>query len=112
MAQIGCQDSDEGNTRGDNLWELALTPVFRLAPKETSGFSPYLEAGIGGHVLSDTRIGKRELSTAWQFGSHIDVGLRFGDCGIGYRFQRLSNGSIKAPNDGISFHTLSISMRL
>ena len=62
-------------------------------------------------MLSDTRIGRRDLSTAWQFGSHIGAGVTCGQFEIGYRFQHLSNASIKEPNDGIDFHILSASLR-
>lgn len=111
LAEIGYWNNDRRNRHDDTLWEVGLTPVLRLAPKATTGLRPYLEAGIGGRVLSDTRIGKRELSTAWQFGSHIGAGLSCGQFEIGYRFQHLSNASIKEPNDGINFHILSAGMR-
>lgn len=111
LAQIGYWNSDRHNRDNDNLWEVGLTPVLRLAPKAATGLRPYLEAGIGGHVLSDTRIGQRELSTAWQFGSHVGAGLHCGPLEIGYRFQHLSNASIKQPNDGIDFHILTAGMR-
>lgn len=111
LAEIGYWDSDERNAHNDDLWEVALTPVLRLAPKATDGVRPYLEAGIGGHILSDTRIGRRELSTAWQFGSHLGAGLDCGQFEIGYRFQHLSNASIKEPNDGMNFHMLTLGVR-
>jgi hypothetical protein len=107
LAEIGYWNSDKDNRQNDNLWELGLTPVLRLAPKASGGMRPYLEAGLGGHVLSDTRIGERKLSTAWQFGTHLGVGLDCGRLRIGYRFQHLSNAGIKTPNDGIDFHVLT-----
>lgn len=110
LAQIGYWNSDRDDRENDNLWEAGLTPVLHLSPKATSGLRPYLEAGIGGHVLSDTRIGRRELSTAWQFGSHLGAGLDCGQFQLGYRFQHLSNASIKEPNDGIEFHILTLGM--
>ena len=111
LAEIGYWNSNKHSRDNDSLWEIGLTPVLRLAPKATTGPRPYLEAGIGGHVLSDTRIGERNLSTAWQFGSHIGAGVHCGALEIGYRFQHLSNASIKAPNDGINFHVLTAGMR-
>jgi hypothetical protein len=111
LAQIGYWNSDKDNRQNDKLWEVGLTPVLRLAPKASGGMRPYLEAGLGGHVLSDTRIGNRNLSTAWQFGSHLGAGLDCGRLRIGYRFQHLSNASIKEPNDGIDFHVLTADMR-
>lgn len=111
LAEIGYWNTDKDNRQNDNLWEVGLTPVLRLAPKATASLRPYVEAGIGGHVLSDTRIGERELATAWQFGSHLGAGLDCGPLQIGYRFQHLSNASIKQPNDGINFHVLTADMR-
>jgi hypothetical protein len=110
LAEIGYWNSDEDNRHNDNLWEVGLTPVFRLAPK-AGDVRPYVEAGIGGHVLSDTRIGRREFSTAWQFGSHVGAGVTCGQFELGYRYQHLSNSSIKEPNDGINFHILSAGLR-
>lgn len=102
------------NSRGNshNLTDIGFTPVFRLQQKTPSGLAPYLEAGIGVHLLSDTHINEhRRFSTAFQFGDHIGAGLRFGDkqeFDLGYRFQHLSNGSIKSPNPGINFSQIRL----
>ena len=51
------------------------------------------------------------MSTAFQFGNHIGVGYRFGAKGsydLGYRFQHLSNASIKRPNAGINFNQVRL----
>jgi opacity protein-like surface antigen len=110
LAEVGYWDSDERHADNDSLSEVGLTPGCRLAPK-AGHVRPYLEAGVGGHVLSDTRIGGRELSTAWQFGSHLGAGISCGRFDIGYRFQHLSNANIKNPNDGIDFHSLNAGLR-
>jgi hypothetical protein len=47
------------------------------------------------------------MSTAFQFGNHVGLGYRFGATNafdLSYRFQHLSNASIKSPNAGINFH--------
>ena len=110
-AQLGYWDSDKSGARHDELAEISLTPVFRLEPKgaRAGGFSPYLEGGIGLHLLSSTSIGNRKLSTMVQFGSLVGAGFRFGDAGryqIGYRFQHVSNASIKSPNDGMNLNEI------
>jgi hypothetical protein len=89
----------------EDITEVGLTPVFRLQRNELRG--PYLEAAIGFHLLSKTSLGDKRFSTAFQFGDHLGAGARFGPKGqydFSYRFQHLSNGSIKRPNDGIDFH--------
>ncbi|OGA40750.1 MAG: hypothetical protein A3G24_20355 [Betaproteobacteria bacterium RIFCSPLOWO2_12_FULL_62_13] len=90
-----------------DITEVGLTPVFRLQQNDRRG--PYLEGAIGFHLLSSTTIGDKRLSTRFQFGDHVGAGVRFGAKGeydFGYRFQHLSNGSIKKPNNGINFHQI------
>ena len=102
----------DGGARGrqhEGIFDLGVTPVFRIQPNGLVG--PYIEAAIGFHLLSHTSIGDRRLSTAFQFGDHVGAGYRFGAKGsydLGYRFQHLSNGSIKRPNPGINFHQIRL----
>ena len=96
----------------EEIVEIGLTPVFRLQGNSLTG--PYVEAGIGAHLLSRTSIGDKRLSTKFQFGDHFGVGYRFGAKGaweLGYRYQHLSNGGIKKPNDGINFHQVRVQYR-
>ncbi len=92
-----------------NITEIGLTPVFRLQQNSLAG--PYLEAAIGFHVMSRSRIGDKRMSTLFQFGDHIGAGYRFGTKGafdLGYRYQHLSNAGIKKPNNGINFHQIRL----
>jgi len=62
-------------------------------------------------LISNSSIGDTRMSTAFQFGSHIGFGYRFGvtnSFDIGYRFQHLSNAGIKHPNSGINFHQIRL----
>ena len=96
----------------EELFDIGLTPVFRLQQNDLDG--PYLEAGIGFHLLSDTSLGDKRFSTSFQFGEHIGAGVRFGPKGrydFGYRFQHLSNADIKRPNSGINFHQVRFQYR-
>lgn len=90
-----------------NITDLGLTPVFRWQQINASMISPYLEAAIGFHLISPTLINNdRRFSTAFQFGDHLGAGFYFGSSrqfDLSYRFQHLSNGSIKQPNSGINF---------
>lgn len=87
------------------IYDVGLTPVFRYAAAD--GGSPYLEAAIGFHLLSDLRVSSDRLfSTRFQFGDHIGAGMRFGPrrrYDLGVRLQHLSNASIRRPNPGIDF---------
>ena len=111
--ELAYMESDHENSENDNLFDLGLTPVFRMQRDASlsSGVSPFAEAGIGPHLISETRLGKQQYSTALQFGSLIGFGLGFGDKGqyeISYRFQHLSNADIKTPNQGMNLHLLRL----
>src|SRR5436305_1101512 len=78
------------------------TPIFRYARSRNSG--PYLEAAIGLHFLSDTHIKPDvTLSTHFQFGDHIGVGVRRDKYDLGIRLQHLSNAGLRNPNPGVNF---------
>lgn len=99
---------------GDHdIGDLGITPVFRFQSAAASGFSPYVEAAVGAHYLTDKTITQRRLfSTNFQFGDHVGAGFRFGDKAqydLGYRLQHLSNASIDTPNPGINFHQIRFS---
>ncbi len=109
LAYITADDTASGEN--DDLFDLSLTPVFRLQRDTalSSGVSPFADAGIGAHLLSETSLGDKDYSTALQFGSLIGFGLGFGKHGqyeLGYRFQHISNAGIKHPNQGLNLHML------
>lgn len=107
---LGYWDNRSPFKTNESLIDIGITPVFRFQKNSHSGFSPYVEAGIGVHLLSKTSVGlERKFGSSFQFRDHLGIGLRFGDKGrydLGYRYQHLSNGSLKAPNQGINFHQL------
>jgi lipid A 3-O-deacylase len=96
--------------REQTVWDIGITPVFRLERAERTRVVPYFEAGIGFHLLSDLRINfRRSFSTHFQYGDHLAAGVRFG-AGHRYdgslRLQHLSNGGLARPNPGINFFQL------
>ncbi len=111
LAYIKTDDAEHGEN--DELYDISLTPVFRLQRDTalSSGVSPFAEAGIGAHLFSTTSLADDSYSTAFQFGSLLGFGLGFGKYGqyeLGYRFQHISNASIKKPNDGLNLHMLRL----
>lgn len=92
---------------GGNVTDIGVTPVFRLQQKQPSGVAPYFEGAIGLHLISPAAInGNRNFGSSFQFGDHLGVGVRFGErrqFDLAYRYQHLSNGGIKRPNNGINF---------
>jgi lipid A 3-O-deacylase len=98
------------------ITDIGITPVFRLAQEEGPGMAPYLEAGVlGMHLISPTSIySGRNFSTAIQFGDGLGFGISLGDhrqYDLGYRFQHLSNGDIKKPDNGVDFNQIHFAYR-
>ncbi|KAF0102891.1 MAG: hypothetical protein FD187_746 [bacterium] len=104
---LGYWDGDGQGAK--NLWDVGITPVFRLSPNLSRFF---LEAGIGVHLLSEKKINdKREFGSHFSFGDHIGFGWLLGEKDryeLGYRFQHLSNAGLSDPNDGINFHQIRL----
>lgn len=93
----------------DHLWLLGLTPTFRWTPHE--GRSPWFFQGGIGITLTDHlyRNDQEAFSTAFNFATHLGVGLRFGQDRqqeVMLRVQHISNASIKHPNPGINYMQL------
>jgi hypothetical protein len=112
-AELAYIKADAEPGENDALYNISLTPVFRLQRDTalSSGVSPFAEAGIGAHLLSATSLANESYSTAFQFGSLLGWGVGFGKHGqyeVGYRFQHISNASIKRPNNGLNLHMLRL----
>ena len=110
-AEFAYMESDIGSD--NDLLDLSITPMLRYQRDASlsSGAVPYAEAGIGAHLISDTKLGERDLRTALQFGSVVGIGMGFGGRGqyeLSYRFQHISNADIKKPNDGLDLHLLRL----
>lgn len=92
------------------LTDIGFTPVFRLQQNKLSNVAPYLEGAIGIHLLSKSSVSsQRDFGSSFQFGDHVGAGIRFGQKGaydLSYRYQHLSNGGLKAPNQGINFNQI------
>jgi hypothetical protein len=98
------------NGEHGTVYDLGLTPVFRF---ERPSGSPYLEAAIGFHALSDLDFrGGVETSTHFQFGDHIGAGIVRGRYDWSVRLQHLSNGGLRNPNPGINFLQLRLQYAL
>ncbi len=97
---------------GDEIFAVALSPVFVLFFRgENARYQPYIEGGIGVSLLSDHRIGGRELSTHFQFEDRLGFGVRTEKWGIHYKYMHYSNGGIDKPNNGIDAHVIGMTFR-
>ena len=97
------------------VWDLGITPVFRLERAARTALVPYFEAAIGFHLLSNLRINTdTQFSTHFQYGDHLAAGVLFGAqqrYDLSLRAQHLSNGGIAHPNPGINFIELRAAYR-
>jgi lipid A 3-O-deacylase len=84
---------------GDTVSQVSAVPMLRY----TFPVGVYIEGGIGASLFSDTSVGDKQISTAFQFSDNVGLGYRFsGGSAIGYRFTHFSNADIKRPNPGIN----------
>jgi lipid A 3-O-deacylase len=104
--------NDDPARTSSGIWDIGLTPVFRWQQKERGSLSPYIETGLGDHLLSETSVAPNQrFSTNFQFGSHLGVGVRFGQdhaLDLSARINHLSNADIRTPNDGINFYEVRL----
>lgn len=106
-ASLGSWRGHSAAGNNQTVADVGITPVFRFQQKNPAGFAPYAEAAIGLHLITPTFVNaNRQLGSALQFGDHVGIGVRFGayqQFDLGYRYQHLSNGGVKKPNQGINF---------
>jgi len=98
-AQFGASSWHVPDIRGTTRrFDLNVSAIWR-------GDKPwgYWEAGFGGYLLSKTiNNDENRVPSAFEFGSHIGAGLRFGQRHPhGVAIQHLSNAGIVQPNGGI-----------
>ena len=109
-ASIRQWDNSSVFKTNSGLTDIGFTPVFRFQQNKPTGISPYLEGAIGFHLLSKSSVSsQRDFGSSFQFGDHVGAGVRFGQKGaydLSYRYQHLSNGGLKSPNQGINFNQI------
>ena len=82
----------------DSMWHISAVPMLRWWPGEAY----YLEVGVGPSLLSRSQFAGKQLSTRFQFTSHIGGGFIVNDVHrFGLRYTHVSNASIKTPNPGL-----------
>jgi lipid A 3-O-deacylase len=100
------------NTGGyQSIGAIGVTPTARFEWPE-SGYATFIDVGVGINFLSHTTLQEeQQFGIALQFGEFLGTGVRFGQSGayeIGVRFEHMSNGNIKFPNDGITFGVVRV----
>jgi hypothetical protein len=93
---------------GKGLADASLIPVFRFRPDASGGIQPYLDGGVGAHLLSDSKIDKEhDFGGPLQLGALIGLGVTFGEKSqydFGYRFQYVTNTGLSKPTSSFNLH--------
>ncbi|NLC34991.1 MAG: acyloxyacyl hydrolase [Alcaligenaceae bacterium] len=96
----------DGSRKPSSVWQLSATPFLRW----TWADRYYIEAGIGATAFSRTTFANKTISTAFQFGDHIGVGMHVTDNSrLSLRYSHYSNAGIKRPNPGLNILQLNYS---
>ncbi|MFJ4141213.1 acyloxyacyl hydrolase [Pseudomonas sp. NPDC089734] len=99
---------DGDKSSSNNSLSFSPVLVYEFAGQSVK---PYIEAGIGVSVFSNTQVENNKLGSAFNFEDRIGFGLRFaGGHEIGIRATHYSNAGIKEPNDGIESYALHYKM--
>ena len=107
----GHWDGDSGEHRNSSITHAGITPVFRLARHKrlANGAMPFIEGAIGFHLMSDDKIGDKDLGGAFTFKDHLSAGVQFGtnlEHELSLRAQHFSNADLHNSNPG--FNTIGL----
>lgn len=109
--QIAYWHGRDAGTDHPSLVDASLIPLLRWPLSTTAEFRPFVEVGLGIHLLSHTWINDRQLATAFNFGSHGGAGIAFGAqqrWELAGFIHHVSNGRIKQPNDGLTYFGVTL----
>jgi lipid A 3-O-deacylase len=111
-AGVGYWSARRDRPGASSLVDVGVGPTFRLQRYQPWFLgTPYVEAGVAPSYISERRIAARDLSTHFQFGTHIGLGLVIRRFAIGYRFQHFSNAGLGRFNPGANFNELYLELR-
>lgn len=115
-AEVGVYHGRQSPALNRDIVEVGLRPVLRWSPGQATSWRPYVDVGIGAHLLSHTSINEeRRFGTAFQFGEHVAVGMAFCAelrCSLALRAEHISNAAIKTPNNGPNIGSVLFGYRL
>jgi len=90
--------------------EISLTPVLRFRPDAQASTQPYLEGGIGVHLVSQDRLDdQHDFGSNLLLGELIGMGVTFGgrsQYDIGYRLHHL--GSVNNTGKNAATHSVRL----
>ena len=105
-AQIARWVASDSDAQYHSLTDGSVMAELRYWLSPEAPVRPFVEAGLGLHLLSHVHIANRQLGVAFDFGTQVAVGAVFGDNGryeLAAFAHHVSNAGIKDPNDGINY---------
>lgn len=96
---------------GKDSTSISFSPVLTYNFYTNNGLEPFIELGVGISGFSRTRVGDKNLGSAFNFEDRLGFGARFGDHILGARAIHYSNAGIKRPNDGIENYSIYYSYK-
>ena len=107
VGELGVAYWDANGSRSPgSVWQASAIPFLRWTWSDRF----YLEAGVGATVFSRTQFAGKDISTAFQFGDHIGVGMHLTDRSrVSLRYSHFSNAGIKRPKPGLNVIQLNYS---
>jgi lipid A 3-O-deacylase len=114
-AQVARWVARADQARYGALTDGSVIAELRYSPLRSAPIQPFVEIGFGMHLLSHVHIAEQDMSTAFNFGSQGVVGFAFGENGryeLAALIHHVSNGSIKQPNDGLTYGGIRLRIAL
>lgn len=92
--------------------EVFVAPSVRYRTNASSGQQPYVEVGLGAHLISESRLDdQRDLGANLLLSEHLGMGVVFGDRSqydLSYRFQHMDNAGRQSTNPGLNAHQVRL----
>lgn len=108
-AQIGQWAATVQGRRLPHVWDIGVTPLVRLERPGPRRAIVFAEGAVGAHLINRNRVRPGlDMSSAYQFGDHLGVGVRVSGVEVVFRHQHLSNASTAQPNPGVNFNMFRV----
>jgi len=109
-------EGEAGHTGTESLHEGGLSVYGRYIRKQNQKFNitPYFDAGLGLHYITEDEIEGKELGRQWLAGSNLGAGIIMGKSqrfDAGLRVRHLSNAGTKEINWGINHAMVRLAIR-
>ena len=88
-----------------NLVDIGVTPQLRFLLRDYGSYQPFVDVGIGAHVLNGHDFDGLDVGSRFLFGEHVGVGVTFGEgrrWAASVRVQHESNAGFNDENCGLT----------